>query len=256
MVDIIVKEVMRGHLEECLEHLRRRFNSKIRRGQRGRIEAVKPLMDFCEIGDQTALKLMDDDLESSPPRGRILLKVLCYLDFHGYKVIEFERMQKVLRNLAELIGYGVLSDEQSFRLAGYKTCRHFYSVLWNREGLSSDKESKMWEVWKSRRDQLEQKKSSAFENYNLQILFKPEQSTEQFGQQSLLTLNFVGGDASRRLALVQILKGTIGFFDGGLFNNLSSTEISDLKQSSGHTIHRLATHLSNLSLKLSAPEEE
>lgn len=252
----ITNEVMRGHLEECLEHFRRRFNSKIRRGQRGRIEAVRPLMDFCEISDKTAIKLMDNDVEASSPKGKLLLKVLCYLDFHGYKVIEFERMPKVLRNFAELIGYGVLSTDEAAVHAGYPSDHHIHGVLWGREGLASDKESRMWEVWKELRDELEQKKRKAFEIYNLQILFKQDPSTMQFDQQGVTALSLVGGESSRRLALIQILKGTLNFFDDGLFNNLSPVEISDLEQSSGHTIHRLATHLSSLSLKLSAPKDD
>jgi hypothetical protein len=251
-----LNEVMRGHLEECLEHFRKRFNSKIRRGQRGRFEAVKPLMDFCEIGDKTALKLMDDGVENASPKGRILLKVLCYLDFHGYKVIEFERLPKILRNFAELIGYGVMSTEEAAVLAGYPSDHHLHGVLWGREGLGKDKETKMWQIWKGRRDELEQKKRDAFESYRLEILFKTDQQADQLGHQSLLLLDSVGGDTARRLALINILKGTLGFFDGGLFDNLSSYEIKDLKQSGGHTIHRLVAHLSNLSLKISTPEEE
>jgi len=251
-----VKEVMRGHLEECLEHLRRRFNSKIQRGQHGRSAAIKPLIDFCGINSQTALKLMDNNIESGHPRGKILLKLHCFLDFHGYKVIEFERMPKVLRNFSELIGYGVLSADEAYRLVGYLESQQIWQVVWEREGLGKEKEAKMWEIWKERRDALEQKKRDAFKDYSLEILYKADLSEEQFSQQGVLSLNLVSGDSSRRLALIQILKGTLAFFDGGLFDNLTISEISELKQSSGHTIHRLATHLSSLSLKLSAPEEE
>lgn len=252
----VVKEVMRGHLEECLEHLKKRFNSKIQRGQRGRPDAVRPLMDFCEVNSQTALKWMDENIECPLPRGKFLIKIHCFLDFHGYKVIGFERMPKVLRNFAELIGYGVLSSNDAYPMVGYYDSQQIYQVIWEREGLSKEKEARMWEIWKERRDELEQKKLYAFENQRLEILFKLDSSTEQLSQQGVLALDLATGDGSRRLALINILKGTVGFFDGGLFDNLSSSEISDLKQNGGHTIHRLAAHLSNLSLKISAPEEE
>lgn len=251
-----IKEVMRGHLEECLEHLKKRFNSKIQRGQRGRPEAVRPLMDFCEVNSQTALKWMDGSIEYPLPRGKCLLKLHCFLDFHGYKVIEFERMPKVLRNFAELIGYGVISIDDANQRVGYNDSQQIYQVLWEREGLSKEKEAKMWEIWKEYRDVLEQKKLYAFERHRFEILFKLDSSTEQLSQQGILALDLATGDGSRRLALINILKGTLGFFDGGLFDNLSSSEISDLKQIGGHTIHRLVAHLSNLSLKISAPEEE
>lgn len=248
-------EVMRGHVEECLEHLQKRFNSKIKRRSPGRLEALKPLIDFCQISQATASKLMDIDKDPDPPKGRILIKLICYLNFHGYRVIEFERTQPVLRNFAELIGYGVLSADEAFRLVGYHDSQQIYQVIWEREGLSKEKEAKIWEIWKGRRDELEQKKRNAFKDYNLQILFKTDSSVDYVEQQALLPLDLAGGDVSRRLALINILKGTLGLFDSGLFNDLSSNEINDLKQY-GRMIHRLNIHLSNLSLKINAPEEE
>lgn len=248
----VIKEVMRGHLEECLEHLKKRFNSKIPRGQRGRSEAIRPLMDFCEVNSQTASRWMDESIEYPLPRGKSLLKLHCFLDFHGYKVIEFERMPKILRNFAELIGYGVLSTNDAYSLLGYYDSQQVYQVIWEREGLSREKEVKMWDIWKGRRDELEQKKYLAVNDYRLNILFKSDPLVEQ----GALALDLATGDGSHRLALVNILKGTLGFFDGGLFDNLSLSDISELRQNGGHTIHRLVAHLSSLSLKISVAEEE
>lgn len=247
---------MRGHLEECFEHLKKRFDSRVRRGQRGRSEAIRPLMDFCEINSKTASKWMDLSVEYPLPRGTFLLKLHCFLDFHGYKVIEFERMPKVLRNFAELIGYGVLSVDEAYVLVGYLSAQQIHQVLWEREGLSKEKEGKMWEIWKERRGELEQKKLHAFKHCRLEILFELDPSAEPLSQQGILALDLVVEDGSRRSALIDILKGTCAFFDGGLFDNLTSSEISILRQSGGHTIHRLVAHLSSLSLKISAIEEE
>lgn len=246
---------MRGHITECLEHFKRRFNTKINRGARGRIEALQPLADFCGVSTSTISRMMDGGKETNPPQGIILIKLTCYLDFHGYRVIEFERMSTVLRNFAELIGYEVLPFDEIYKSIGYSEPSKIYRVIWGNEGFSKEKETRMWEIWKEYRDQLEQKKLRAFENYGLKILFKPDESVESIKQQVLLPLDLANSETSRRLALLHILKGALGFFDGGLFDNLSSDEISSLNQSSGHTINRLAIHLSSLSLKLTALEE-
>ncbi len=151
---------------------------------------------------------MDPDLDNPLPRGEILIKIYCYLDLHGYKVIEFENMKKVLRNFAELIGFSILSPQQSYELLGYKDVSQVYQVLWEREGCSAEKQELMWTIWKERRGELEQRKQQAFTSSRLRILSKPvaKQSAEQ---QSLVV-------QPSTPAFVLIAQGLLAMFEGGV----------------------------------------
>lgn len=246
-------EIFRGHTEECFSHLIKWFNSKIHRGQHGRFAAMKPMMDFCEISRQTVERWMDESLECISPKGEILLKLLCYLDLLGYKVIEFERMPKVLRNFAELIGYGILSAQQASELVGYLSgSQQTYAVLWEKEGLGKDKETKMWEIWKERRDELDNKKQLALKSSRLEILFKPTPKEKPLVQQVLALPEPTKSFSSRYSAMLLIMEGVLMSFEEGMFDNLSPDDLATLNVRSCSTVLRLSTHLNALSSKLMA----
>lgn len=245
-----VQEVFRDHLEECLEHFRKWFNSKMPKGTRGRHEAMKPLVDFCGVGQQTAQCWLDNDLESPLPRGDTLFKLMCYLDLHGYKVIEFERMPKVLRNFAELIGFGVLSPQQAFELVGYCDTSSLYQVLYEKEGVGKQKKERMLTIWKERRDQLEAKKREAFKSRRLKILFKSAPKTNQIEQQISVISEPAPNYISLRSATLNIFGGVLTLLDEGLFEELSPGELENLKNTHSNTILQLSAYLSALSSKL------
>ena len=141
------EEVLRGHFAECLAHFSEWFNRKCPTRSRGRSEHLRPLVDFCGVILGTAQRWIDNP--EMIPKGESLIKLTCYLDLHGYKVIEFERLHKVLRNIAEVIGFGVLSAEQVGDIVGYKVST-LYEVFRGDQSLTRDKESRMYELWKEK----------------------------------------------------------------------------------------------------------
>jgi len=213
------------------------------------------MMDFCGVVRQTAEKWMSNNEDCPLPKGETLFKFMCYLDLHGYKVIEFERMPKVLRNFAELFGYGVVTVDQAFELVGYNDSSQLYQVLNEKEGISKEKESRMWEVWKEKRDELEKRKRQAFDTSRLEILFKTTQTAEPIEQQVLALASPADSEALRRSATLHILQGVLTLLDEGLFDKLSYGEITNLRRSNGQTILRLFAHLSQLSSKLITTEK-
>lgn len=245
-----IQEVLRDHFEECFKHFGKWFNSKSPRGRRGRHETMKPLADFCGVSDQTVQHWLDDTGRS--PKGESYFKFMCYLDLHGYKVIEFERMPKVLRNFAELIGYSILSPEEAFRLVGYNDAYQIYAVLNEKDGISREKETKMWNIWKEKREELEQKKRQAFKSSRLEILFKPASSLKVIpGQQTLALLESIPNEfAKRRSATLHIMRGLLELLNEGLFENISEQEVANFDNADKLRIAQLSVHFSTLSSKL------
>ena len=146
------QELLREHFRVCLDDFVKRFNSRFRPHSRGRIQALKPMIDFFGITSSTISRLFSDVANLS--QGENNIKLFCYLDMHGYKIIEFERMSLVLRNFAELIGYGVLAPKDAAELVPYNDASQLYAVIWGKDGVSEERQAKMWEIWKERKNSL------------------------------------------------------------------------------------------------------
>lgn len=242
------QEVFRDHLEECLRHFGKWFNSKKPPRSHGRVEAMKPLMDFCGVSRQTAQNWLDD-LEVTP-KGVTQIKMLCYLDLHGYRVIELERMPRVVRNFAELIGFGILSAQKAAELVQYKNVADMYATLRGRSGIGKDKEDRMWTAWKENKDALEHKKKEAFERDRLEILFETTPAPKSLEQQRQPSESFASYPNVDRAAAIAIMSGILMLFDRGLFNDLSPSDIESIRRNGGSAILQLSANMSQLSSKL------
>ncbi len=219
-----VSEVYRGHLSECFRHFGRLFRSKVRTRSRGRTNLAKPMVDFFQASAQTVLRWLDDEF-SALPRGEAGLKLLCYLDLHGYRVIELEHMDIPLRYLTELIGFSVISGKEAAKLLGYHDAQQIYAVVAGTDGVSAEKKDHMYEIWKDKKDLLDTKKQQAFEKSRLEFLFKSDPAASP-------TAN----------AVFTILEEAIG-----LVEHLSESEISAFDDN----ITGLITRLRNLRSKTS-----
>jgi len=238
-------EVLRDHFEECFRHFGMRFNSMVSLGKHGRMKAMKPIMDFCDVTQQTAINWLNDE---SLPRGETFIKMTCFLDLNDYKVIEFERIPKVTRHFAELIGFGVLSSKQATELVQYKSASNLYNAIWGQEGLGKNKENAMWAIWKEKKDELESKKKEALGKYRLEFLSGSAQPRQT--EISIPVLPVVKSLSSGYSATMFLMQGLLVLLDDGVLNTLSEQEITTLKQSGANTILRLSAHLSTISSKL------
>lgn len=245
------EEVFRDHFAECLVHFGKWFNDKSPSRRRGRSETLRPIMEFCGVTLGTVQRWVDE--EGFIPKGESLIKLMCYLDLHGYRIIEFERMPKVLRNLAELIGFSLISAEEAASHTGY-TVSSLYEVLRGDAGSTKDKESKMFELWKEKKGELETRKHEASKSALLKILFK-QPASRQIEQRTLTLLQSTGSISSRQMATLAIMRGLLGLLDEGLFSNLSSLELAGFENDDRVRILQLSTHFSVLSSKLIQTEK-
>lgn len=215
-----VPEIFRDHFEECLTHFTRSFNSKIPKGSKGRTEAMLPMIDFCGVGYFAVRSWFGD--EGERPRGTPLIKLMCYLDAHGYRIIEMERMSKILRNFSELIGFSVMSAKQASDEIGFKNTSSLYEVIWERAGIGDDKESRMWNLWKSKRLDLENKKRQLLKSGRLNFLLqKPsDHAILSIGAPEVARLS--NNPLKRREATVSIMKALLLLIEDGALQDLAT----------------------------------
>lgn len=168
-------EIMRGHYDECLEHLANWFNQVAPRGLKGSRQAKKPVADFCRVSLATVSRW----LNNSPPTGGDLFKIICYMDMLGYKIIELERMQLGRRNFVELLGYSVISPDQALEILRYSSTSTLYKALNGQLGISEERHEIIRDTWKQYREELEIQKQalrdSCFVNVGSDKPLKTEQ---------------------------------------------------------------------------------
>ena len=238
-----VPEIFRGHLEECLRHIWDTLKKAgYKRGTHGLAEARMPIAKFCDVSDPTVKDWLEGKME---PVGETLIKLSCFLDLQGYRLIEFERLPKVKHNFAELIGYNILSIPQAVELLGYVKSSSLYPVLWAIEGISEEKERKMWDYWKSKREELAKAKQIALEKYTLGFLNESKTSlpvedkfdVSFFEPHSLLT-------SKRTQSALCIMEGLLLIISDGVFVHES------LQQKEKNTILLLASKMTELSSRI------
>jgi hypothetical protein len=175
----------------------------------------------------------------------ILIKFICYLDLHGYRIIEFERLSRVQHNFAELIGYGILTGEQASLLLGYKNSWDFYSIFHERRTAGPDKEEGMYKLWKERREELEAKKEKAFDLYRVDIFSR----AKQHGETSSLQDNSSKDNSKALQASVAIplMKALLTVLGEQAPEELSEEDLGSLANEET-TILRLSSRLSTISL--------
>lgn len=243
-------EVFRGHLEECFGHLGRSIASQAPRGARGAAQAKKPVADFCGVTTASVTRWMYGS--RGLPAGEVLIKLMCYLDLVGYRVIELERMPKVRRNFAELIGFSLLSGKEAAALLGYATTSILYKALKGARGTSDAKEQKMLEMWKEKKEGLEQCREQAQKQY-LPDASPPTRPPAD--KRPAATERGAKAPAHRKTAAVSIMKGLLDLLEEKPVDELSASELVSFR-SDADTILRLSAHLSALSSRLFMSEQE
>lgn len=240
MTDEKKREIYRGHIGECLRYLA----NSLPKGLPATVQAYKQMAEFCGISVRTAIGWVNN---TNPlPVGGKFIKLRCYLDLAGCKVIELERMPKGRRNFSDLIALGFLSPQQAIELLGYKDPSSLYAVLLGKDNASKEKDSIMWDAWKQKKEEIEQKKAQLREQYNLDIPavataaitnVKPVVASAQINNGKL---------TNNQSAILKIMDGLLVMMNYEPLDKFAQ----NLPQSSAKTILQLSANLSNLSSRL------
>jgi hypothetical protein len=239
------QEVFRGHLEECFRHLEAGIISRTRPVSRARTAEKRKIANFCGVDVSTISTWMRTP--KLVPQGIQFVKLMHYLDFIGYRVIELDHMPKGRRNFAELIVFGLLSVEDAIKLLGYSTPSSLYGVLQGQAETSEDKDQKMWDAWKERREELERRKEEVRKvgatptrtRQKAPAQPKAEPKAPNPPQASLL----------RKPATISIMEGLLALLEEHSLKEFSDSQLADL-QLSTDVVLRLSAHLSALSSRL------
>ena len=244
-------EVYRGHLKECLVHLGRQISVRAPPMSKGVSEARAPIKNFCGVTDQTIREWFNP--KGITPLGEYLFRVYCFLDLIGYRVIEFERMPKVQRNFVEIIGFRLITGEQATSLLGYTHTPTLYQVLQGKEGASDEKEQRMGEAWKSKREELDARKK-ATEVYQLNpsthtsAQAKKEETGANVPVPEPRASKVPRMDIDRKIAL-NMMDGLLTLLNEGVFDVLSPQQLDELYANS-QAVLGLTIHLNDLSSRI------
>ncbi len=119
--------ILVGDTRECLKDYFERYPTD---------EAQGLVARFTGANGQT---IKDWDTGKYRPNGELLLKLRCFLDLVGYRVIEFEELPDVARQFARLIAYDIFSLEDAKQALDYRDIRAVYDVLLRSQGLMRDR---------------------------------------------------------------------------------------------------------------------
>lgn len=212
------EEVFRGHFEECLDHLWHCFNAHFPKALRGTEKARQPIADFCGVEAKTVGEWMKGR-SSIVGEGRI--KLMCYLDLLGYRVIELEKL-RTMKELAEVIGYGVLTSKQVGELLGYVKIQDVYNVLLLKRGTSKEKQERARGICAEKRAELTQKKEEACQKFCLG--FSLMDSVQQ----------------RKVSAIVSIMEGLLAMLESSEIGKPFSDNLQNLSPQERGTILRLS----------------
>ena len=136
-------EVFRGDLDDCLRHLNTCIEAVFPKGSKGASKAKVPLAKFCGVGPETVKAWLE---LKSPPIGKPLIKLFCYLELIGYTVKETEVLNKSVRNFRELIGFDLLDVEEATQILGYSQSATLFVTLRGRGGALPDQLETLREI--------------------------------------------------------------------------------------------------------------
>lgn len=250
-----IHEVFRGHLDECLAHLAKCFAAHVPKNSREAGILRIPIAEFCGVRDCTIARWFRDTQKI--PNGQTRVRLMCYLDMLGYRVLELEKL-KNRRGFTELVGYGLLTAQEIVDCLEYGEIGSIFRIFQPGFRISPEKEQLMWDIWKQKKEELEQKKVEAREKYLLDfplvmrsernaVLAKP--SVQPGRSKQLRQLPNSNSAVIRMMEVLDVL-----IVESGL-DELSGQGLKNLSLDYRNVILRLSSHLNNLSFKLVTPDQ-
>lgn len=244
-------EVFRGPLEECIKHFSMRFNEAYPKGGRGTHAAKKPIAAFCGVHIASISRWFYDS--ERLPLGKERIKLICFLELNGYRVTESEKLPNIRRNFAQLLGFNLIDAKEAAELIGYSHSSQLYVYLRGEGGVLKDREQKFWDLWRARRDKLEQAKEEAGRKYRLDFSSNTrskgpvlkETEPPPSPRRHLATASVDHSDDG----LIDIMQGLLKLLDSRLPSGVDDSVCDALRGSSG-TILRLSSRLSALSARI------
>ena len=159
-------EIYRGHLDECLEDLSGRLNRRHPKGSHRADQDRQKIAKFCGIASSSVLRWLNGGVE---PQAAVRIKLMCYLDMVGFRVIELEEMKESRRKFLDLIGFGIITLAQATQELGYTNPSTLSKVLQGNTNCNEAKKTQMFDIWLAHRDTLAERKRAAMEESGINL---------------------------------------------------------------------------------------
>ena len=144
-----------GYLINCLKNFRVRANG---------FYAVGRVAEYCHVTRSTAKSWFQDG--GCPPGRESQMRLMCFLTALGYKVLEFEKMGEVRRNLTYLIGLSILTVEEAVKILGCSNSYELFHIILDRRSVSQSQLNIIRDVFATRKADVENKTSALVERYS------------------------------------------------------------------------------------------
>ncbi len=229
-----------------MRHLKAEFDSVVPRGTKGVFDQYRPIADFCKVTAVTVSRWFREG--DSNPIGDTWIKMICYLDLIGYKVIELENMGKTFRHIAEIVGYGLMTGEQVLVELDYSQSSRLKMILTGEIGISDGRSQKMYDIWKARHAELDVVKAKMQERYRKHTI-RP--AVVPIASSAPLVL--ARAMPSREQALVSIMEGITSLLDEAVGDQADPRVLIGLNPATKKAILHFSARLSAISSKLIVP---
>ncbi len=224
------QEIMRGHLDECLANLNHKFAKK-NQAQTKQI-LLKSMANFCGVSTDSTRRWLHNI--NSLPISDKKIKLMCFLDLLGYKIIELENMTESLRGLTEIIAFNLVGLSEATKIIGYSNTSRLIEIIKGLENPGPQKQRKIWDLWTAQKEELKQTKQMAFNSLPesvLTVLKDTEEisisGTDQNEKAALCRANF---DAMATLLKFIRLPSFKNLTEQELFALLSSHDVKILSE--------------------------
>ncbi len=223
------QEIIRGHLDECLANLNYKFNSKAHASTKQIL--LNCMANFCEVNIDTVRHWLHN--MGSLPISETRIKLMCFLDLIGYRVIELENMSESLRGLTEIVAFKLMTISEATKFIGYTKPSSLIRIMYEHRP-APEKKLKIWDTWTAQKEELQQAKQTAYASLPESIfkVLNPEEETaipeiDSAEKAALCRANF---DAMSNLLKFIRLPSFQNLTDQELFALLSNHDIKILSE--------------------------
>lgn len=152
-----------GTTKECLYHYAENFLPP--KGARNSSEAKVPMAKFIGVIPETIVSWISD---RNKPLGGPLLKLRFFLDAVGYDVVELRGLHgSVNYMLAEMLAYGLLTNEQAVEQLGFNDGHSIFRIAHGNSNTSSERAVKIREMHEERSTAMQAAKNQLLKDLGI-----------------------------------------------------------------------------------------
>jgi hypothetical protein len=167
-------EVFRGNLEECLKHFANALSACYPRGLRGSAKERAPMMRFCAIKTNTCNRWLYH--KHKKINRESWFRLCCFLTLQGYWVKEWQMLSEERRNVIELVAYGLMTIQHAHEVVGYANPFDTVELMLGHTD-NPERFQMLWEIWKSKRIELEHAKAKAERDFIIPLVPRSDNPT-------------------------------------------------------------------------------